>query len=241
MTPCQKSWGGNPERDDGVDSGGMDTRLIALALAGAITLLSGCSSSDRHPSEAKASTTASTITHTRVPHSTTPAEGIVGVAPRCTPATGPPQDSRLAYPKDYPAIQLYLTVVEPTIQPKVSGAEAFTRLSYQPGAEDCGLTEFLAYWSSGAPANIPADCVPQATASSPWVAPANCASTPLYKHVLAWVFTWRTDCLTLGGPVESRAPTVDPASSSPPQPCTAITFVDADTGDPSAYLTTGEF
>ena len=219
----------------------MNTRLVALALGGAIMLLVGGSRSAGPAFAAPAASGISTITHARTSHVAPPTRIPAAADPACTPASGPPPTSRLASRRDYPAIQTTLTVVESTVQPKVSGAKAFARLPYRPGAEDCGLNEFLAYWSSDTPATISPDCQPHSSPNSPWGAPLNCTSTPLYKHVLAWVFTWRTDCITLGpyNPGAGTEPGTMP--SRPHLACTAITFVDADTGRPSDYLTTGGF
>jgi len=219
----------------------MNTRLVSLALGGAIMLLVGGSRSVGPALATPAASGISTITHRQASH-VAPMTGILASAdPACAPASGPPPTSRLASTRVYTAIQTTLTVVESTVQPKVSGGEAFARLTYRPGAEDCGLSEFLAYWSSDTPATISPDCQPHASLNSRWGAPLNCTSTPLYKHLLAWVFTWRTDCITFGRPSPGAGPKPGPMPSRPQLGCTAITFVDADTGRPSAYLTTGGF
>jgi hypothetical protein len=213
----------------------MDRRLVSLSLGGAIMLLVGGSRSAGPAFAAPAESGISTVTNARTSHFAPPTGLPAAADPVCTPESGPPPPSRLTSTRDYPAIQTTLTVVESTVQPKVSGGEAFARLPYRLGAEDCALNEFLAYWSSDTPATIAPDCQPHSSSSTPWGAPFNCTSTPLYKHVLAWVFTWRTDCIT-SGPYNPGA--------MPPRPrlaCTAITFVDADNGRPSDYLTTGGF
>jgi hypothetical protein len=149
---------------------------------------------------------------------------------------------RLASPKEYPQIQTLLTVVEPTTRPRVSALEAFARIpDYQTDPNSCGLTEVLAYWSSETPADIPADCAPPANLTTPWAAPANCPSTSLYPHVLAWVFYWHTDCMLLGGPAPLAGTTPRPMPSWPPHACGAITFVNAINGHRPDYLTTGGF
>src|ERR1039458_8860875 len=155
----------------------MNTRLVALALGGAIMLLVGGSRSAGPAFSAPAASGISTITHARTSHVAPPTKIPAAADPGCTPASGPPPTSRLASRRDYPAIQTTLTVVESTVQPKVSGAKAFARLPYRPGAEDCGLNEFLAYWSSDTPATISPDCQPHSSPNSPWGAPLNCTST----------------------------------------------------------------
>lgn len=219
----------------------MNTRLVSLALGGAIMLLVGGSRSAGPAFAAPAASDINTITHARTSHVAAPTGIPAAADPACTPTSGHPPPSRLASRRDYPAIQTTLTVVESTVQPKVPAGKAFARLSYRPGVEDCDLNEFLAYWSSDAPATISPDCQPHSSPSSPWAAPLNCTSTPLYKHVLAWVFTWRTDCISFGP--YNRAAGTKPGTmpNRPDVACTAITFVDADTGRPSDYLTTGGF
>jgi hypothetical protein len=132
----------------------MNTPLVSLALGGAIMLGVDGSRSAGPAFAAPVVSGISTVTHART-SDPAPPTGIPAAAdPACTPASEPPPTSRLVSRRDYPAIQTTLTVVESTVQPKVSGAKAFARLAYRPGAEDCGLNESLAYWSSGAPATI---------------------------------------------------------------------------------------
>lgn len=85
----------------------------------------------------------------------------------------------------------------------------------------------LAYWSSDFPATVPPACVPPQTAPV-WDPPAFCrheSPKPLFQRVLAWVFTWRTDCVGFG-PNSAR-----PRATSLPLGCHAVTFVDATTGE----------
>jgi hypothetical protein len=171
-----------------------------------------------------------------------PARSVAGAGSPCTKSAAPPVATRLTYAKDYSEIQTHLAVVELTTQPKVSAREAFAHVTdYQDDPASCGITETLAYWSSDTPATIPADCVPHATRTSPWTAPSNCPFTPLYTRVLGWVFYWHTDCVSLGGPPPLAGTSPRPIPSWPPHACSAITFVDAVTGHPSDYLTTGGF
>lgn len=161
-----------------------------------------------------------------------------GAETPCINSSAPPVATRLTNAKDYSEIQTHLAVVGSTAQPKLSAQEAFARMTdYRADPDSCGITETLAYWSSDTPATIPADCVPHATRTSPWTAPSNCLSTPLYTRVLAWVFDWRTDCASAGGPASLAGASARPMPSLPPHACTAITFVDAVTGHRSDYLT----
>jgi hypothetical protein len=171
-----------------------------------------------------------------------PAGSVAGAGTPCTKSVAPPVATRLTHPKDYPEIQTHLAAVESTTQPKVSALEAFARMTdYQGDPASCGITETLAYWSSDTPATIPADCAPPANIATPWAAPSNCPSTPLYPRVFAWVFYWHTDCTSLGGPAPLAGTSPRPMPSWPPHACSAITFVDADTSHRSDYLTTGGF
>ncbi len=171
------------------------------------------------------------------------APAAAATAPPVTPCVQtplPPPASRLASPRDYLS-DIHLTVVAPAVRPKVSAGTAFARAGYwyHPGTGSCGLTETLAYWSSDTPATIPPECVPPATLTTPWAAPSNCPSTPIYHHVLAWVFTWRSDCHSTGGPAPLAGASPRPVPSWPPLACTSITFVDATTGAHSDYLMQG--
>lgn len=149
----------------------------------------------------------------------------------CVPTSFPPRPSRLASPTDL-SNGIHLAAVAPGVQPRVSATAALARVSqwYQPGAGNCGLTETLASWSSDTPATIPPACVPPANLTTPGAAPSNCRATPTYQHVVAWVFEWRSDCQSSGGPAPLSGTTVRPQPTLPPLACTAITFVDATTG-----------
>ena len=147
----------------------------------------------------------------------------------CVESSLPPQAGRLSAPKDYPNLQTHLTVVEASVQPTVSAATAFAHVGYQNTSSSCGVTQELAYWSSDTPARMPAECAGPDLSR----VPAYCksaAAKPIYQQVLAWVFTWRTDCGPVIGP-PGRIPQQPPPRLS----CTLITFVDATTGIRSEY------
>jgi hypothetical protein len=150
----------------------------------------------------------------------------------CPQTSLPPRATRLAAAQTYSDI--HLTIVAANVQPRISARDAYAHLGYpyQPGPWNCGFTEFLADWSSDSPATMPADCVPNAT-QTPWSPPADCADiTPMYQHVLAWVFTWREDCMPVGGAPVGPAGSQPPKPSYPPMSCRGITFVDANSGQP---------
>jgi hypothetical protein len=150
--------------------------------------------------------------------------------PPCVPTSFPPRPSRQVFPADL-SNGVHLGAVAPGVRPRLSATAALARLSqwYQPGAGNCGLTETLASWSSDNPATVPPECVPPANLTTPWAAPSNCPATPIYQHILAWVFEWRTDCHS-SGPAAPVGTTFLPRPTLPPLACTAITFVDATTG-----------
>jgi hypothetical protein len=152
----------------------------------------------------------------------------------CVEGPLPPQGGRLSAPRDYPNLQTHLTVVETSAQPTVSAAQAFAQVGYQSTSSSCGVTEELAYWTSDTPATMPTECAGPDLSRVP--AYCKSASTkPIYQHVLAWVFTWRTDCGPVLGPVPPPGQT--PGSELVPArlSCTSITFVDATTGKRSEY------
>jgi hypothetical protein len=147
----------------------------------------------------------------------------------CVEGPLPPQGRRLSAPRDYPNLQTHLAVVEASVQPAVSAAHAFERVGWQSTSSLCGVSEELAYWSSDRPALMPSECAGPDLSR----APTYCQSAsikPIYQHVLAWVFTWRTDCGPISGP--PLPPGQTPISRSLPAglSCTSITFVDATTG-----------
>ena len=149
----------------------------------------------------------------------------------CVESPLPPQGGRLSAPRDYPNLQTHLTPVEAAVQPTVSATLAFERVGYQSTTSSCGVSEQLAYWSSDTPALMPSECAGLYLSR----VPASCKAAsikPIYRHVLAWVFMWRTDCGPISGPPlapgQSRS---SPAGLS----CTSITFVDATTGKRSEY------
>ncbi len=156
----------------------------------------------------------------------------------CVEGPLPPNGQRLSAPRDYSSHQIQLAVVEASVQPLVSAAQAFAQLGYQSTTNSCGLTEELAYWSSDTPATIASGCSGPDLSQMPEyckTAPAK----PFYQQVLAWVFTWHTDC---GGPGGSGGASVPGQPRGQPQPvfpraCTAISFVDATTGTRSGYTT----
>ncbi len=159
----------------------------------------------------------------------------------CVKSAAAPPASRLTAPRDYSQLGVHLSVVPPSTMPGVSAHSAFIHLpyGYQADPQSCGIAEILAYWTSANPATIPASCVPPDSGTTPATPPADCPTTPLFAHVLAWVFTWRTDCSPTGPNVPAGMPAhVVPSWS--PFACTAITFVDATTGHPSGYLDTGD-
>jgi hypothetical protein len=151
------------------------------------------------------------------------------LAAPCDPSAPPQAPYRLSAPKYL--FDTQLTVVEPSVQPKVSAADALARSGYQTTPATCGLREVLAYVTAASPATIRPECVPQV---SPWTPPASCANgndaTPIYTHVLAWVFTWRMDCGLPAGPALSRGQTPFPVPTYPPLSCATFTLVDATTG-----------
>jgi hypothetical protein len=209
----------------------------ALVAAG---IVAGCAPSGArlHSPAGPSLKTSATLVHEPRPLQAPPV-GVVSMAP-CSTASGPPAASRLGSPKDYPGMQIHLTVVAPTIEPKVTARAAFASLGYYlPGPSACGLSQTLAYFSSDSPGTMPADCEVPATLTTPWAAPTDCPITPLYPHVLAWVFTWRSDCESTGGPAQPVGAPPHSAPTLPPLACTAITFVDAATGHRSDYLTIG--
>jgi hypothetical protein len=154
---------------------------------------------------------------------------------RCDPLHREPSASNPIPPggrKDYANFQIHLAVVDSAVEPSVSARKAFSKAGHHPDAHTCGIRQVLAYWSSGTPADIPTHCVP----------PSACAhesAKPLFQHVLAWVFTWRTDCPPATGPLPLGGGSPRPEATFPPLACGAITFVDANTGSRSEYTDVG--
>jgi hypothetical protein len=176
-----------------------------------------------------------------IPAVALPATAVPMVAVLCTNTAGPPTATRLTTLRDYGDI--HLNAVDPAAQPKVSAKQAFERIAYeyQLGVGVCGIAEVLAYWSSATPGTIPPQCVPQTTQTSASPPPAACPVTPLYTNVLAWVFTWRMDCVPAGGPYIPPGMSRPTPHSWPPLSCSAITLVNAATGEPGVLIESGGF
>ncbi len=152
----------------------------------------------------------------------------------CVEGPLPPQGGRLSAPRDYSSQQIQLAVVEASVQPTVSAAQAFAQVGYQSTTSSCGVKEELAYWSSDTPATMPTECAGPDLSR----VPAYCKSAtikPIYQHILAWVFTWRSDCGPILGPVPPPGQTPGSPLAPARLSCTSITFVDATTGQRSEY------
>lgn len=208
------------------------TGIVALAVAIAGVLAVGLFRS--HPAQPAVSA----VTHTPAP-STSAIDLPAGAAP--TPSPAPCDPDAPAVPPSWLTVprnvgDIHLEPVQPSVQPKVSAAAATATMTYMWGSQPkCGLPEVLAYLSASYPATIRPECFPPSnSSSSPWASPASCANgndtTPNYTHILAWAFTWRSDCGLGTGP--PAAPNATPRALPTPQPlsCGAFTFVDATTG-----------
>lgn len=213
----------------------------ATLIATAVVMASGLVGSATSPQPSRAAGLRSHVAATMSaaaasPTAPTSTEVIANTAAPCTRASTPPAASRLAAPAEYTQIQVKLAMVGSTTQPRVSANDAYARMTdYKSDSAGCGITETLALWSSATPATMPADCVPPAIHATPWAAPASCQLTPLYTDVLAWVFTWRTDCLSSGGAyLAGSTPRAMPTSQR--FACTAMAYVDATTGSLSDLI-----
>lgn len=152
---------------------------------------------------------------------------IVAASPAQTAVTEPfsllPSVSRLAAVAGYVSMGITLDPVNPQLNPPISAGDAYALCESCPhGTLTQGFRQQLAYFSASTPATIPAACVPSGVPM-----PASCANdpgVPIYQHRLAWVFTWYSPCLSLGGP---------PPGSSPSKHFTCLNVVpfDATTGD----------
>ena len=138
------------------------------------------------------------------------------------PFSSNPSVTRLAAVAAYPSMGVMLDPVNPQVSPPISAGDAYSRCQGCPhGTSVQGFRQQLAYFSANTPATIPATCVPQGVPM-----PASCANdpaVPLYQHRLAWVFTWYSPCIDLGGP----------PGGSPSKPFTCLNVIpfDASTGD----------
>ena len=151
---------------------------------------------------------------------------IVAASPAQTAVTEPfsllPSVSRLDAVAGYVSMGITLDPVNPQLNPPISAGDAYALCESCPhGTLTQGFRQQLAYFSANTPATIPAACVPSGVPM-----PASCANdpgVPIYQHRLAWVFTWYSPCLSLGG-----APGGPP---SKPFTCLNVVPFDATTGD----------
>lgn len=138
------------------------------------------------------------------------------------PFSPQPFVSRLDAAAGYPSMGITLDPVSPQVNPPISAGDAYSRCQGCPhGTAVQGFRQQLAYFSANTPATMPAICVPSGVPM-----PAGCANdpaVPLYQHRLAWVFTWHSTCLSLGGP-----PGSSPSTSFT---CLNVVPFDATTGD----------
>jgi len=167
--------------------------------------------------------------------SASPQPSAVSSRSPCMEGPLPPAANRLTQTRSYDSSNIRLTPVEATVTPKVSAAEAYANLQYHHDASGCGLEETLAYWSSNTPAVMPPECECCIPSPRQWSPPPDCSAKPLFQHLLAWVFIWRSDCFSTGGgpPLPGSSPRPQPPTA--PLACVGITFVDATSGKRSDF------
>lgn len=153
--------------------------------------------------------------------------GLTAAEVPCVPIAPQPVPYRLAKPEVLNDI--HLEVVEPSVQPRITSAEALAKTVVPvPFPHSCAFRAVLAYFSSSSSGTLRSGC---SQVPSPSDAPA-CAGRngmQFYTHILAWVFTWRNDCGSAGGGPARAGPST-PLPSPPPYSCATVLVVDASGG-----------
>jgi hypothetical protein len=152
--------------------------------------------------------------------------GLTAAAVPCVPNAPQPAPYRLAKPEQLNG--MYLAVVEPSVQPKLSASAALAKTGFPvPSQHICALRIVLAYFSSPSSGTLRPGC-----SHAPYTTdPPDCAGIngfQPYSNILAWVYTWRGDCGSSSGPPGIGPST--PTPSPPPYSCATVMVIDASGG-----------